>query len=223
VPACATGEEAYSLAMILLEIQDNQTTHIPVQIFASDLSQKAIANARIGLYTKQELESVSPKRIQRFFAKASDGFRVNKVVRDMCVFASHNILQDPPFSRLDFISCCNLFIYLDTAAQKRAINTFHYALNNDGFLMLGKSENISQSANLFASTNKKYKIFSRKINSSSHRLPELSPGAKQQDIAERNVPLIQRQKTTQISVVNPVRLDMLLMRCLSQNLCPPVW
>lgn len=144
VPACATGEEPYSIAMMLLEIQESKTSIIPVQIFATDLSVQAIGKARLGIYTMQELETVSPKRIQRFFVKTDAGFRVNKAVRDMCVFAPHNILRDPPFSRLDFISCCNLFIYFDIPAQKKAVNTFHYALNDDGFLMLGKSENISQ-------------------------------------------------------------------------------
>ena len=149
VPACATGEEVYSIAMMLLEIQESKATNIPIQIFATDLSEQAISKARIGIYTKHDMETVSPKRIQRFFTKADGGFRVNKSLRDMCVFAPHNILRDPPFSRLDFISCCNLFIYLENAAQKKAVNTFHYALNDDGYLMLGKSENITQSANLF--------------------------------------------------------------------------
>jgi len=187
VPACATGEEAYSIAMILLEIQGSQGSTIPVQIFATDLSENAISKARIGAYTKQELETVSPKRIQRFFTKADGNFRVNKGVRDMCVFAPHNILRDPPFSRLDFISCCNLFIYLDTAAQKKAINTFHYALNNDGFLMLGKSENISHSTHLFTNANNTYKIFSRKINSSAPRLPDLAPRFAPQTAADTPV------------------------------------
>jgi two-component system, chemotaxis family, CheB/CheR fusion protein len=195
VPACATGEEAYSIAMILLEIQETQTTSTHVQTFATDLSEHAISKARIGIYAKQELETVSPKRIQRFFTKTDDSFRVNKALRDMCVFAPHNILRDPPFSRLDFISCCNLFIYLDTAAQKKAINTFHYALNNDGYLMLGKSESINQSANLFTSTNNKYKIFSRKINSGSQRLPELTPRFEQHTVPEINPPLANRNKT----------------------------
>jgi two-component system CheB/CheR fusion protein len=105
VPACATGEEAYSIAMMLLEINESQTTNIPVQIFATDLSEQAIGKARIGIYTKQELETVPPKRIRRFFTKSNGGFRVNKALRDMCVFAPHNILRDAPFSRLDFISC----------------------------------------------------------------------------------------------------------------------
>ncbi len=199
VPACATGEESYSIAMMLLEIQESNSTSIPVQIFATDLSEQAISKARIGIYTAQELESVSPNRIKRFFAKADGGFRVNKAVRELCVFAQHNILRDPPFSRLDFISCCNLFIYLDTAAQKKAVNTFHYALNSDGYLMLGKSENISQSANLFTSSNSKYKIFSRKVNSGAQRLPELSPRLAHRTVAEKNVPLGQRSKT-QINV-----------------------
>ena len=99
VPACATGEEAYSIAMILLEIQESKATTIPIQIFATDLSEQAISKARIGIYTQQDLETVSPKRIQRFFVKADGGFRVNKAVREMCVFAPHNILRDPPFSR----------------------------------------------------------------------------------------------------------------------------
>jgi two-component system, chemotaxis family, CheB/CheR fusion protein len=207
VPACATGEEAYSLAMILLEVQESLGSKTSVQIFATDLSESAIAKARIGVYTKLELETVSPKRTQRFFTKAEGGYRVNKALRDICVFAPHNILRDPPFSRLDFISCCNLFIYLDMAAQKKAINTFHYGLNNDGFLMLGKSENISQSANLFTSSNKKYKIFARKINSRSERLPELTPRFEHQTVSTKNLPVFHRNKTQQNIPVNQQWLD----------------
>lgn len=192
VPACATGEEAYSIAMMILEIQGSIPTNIPVQIFATDLSEKAINKARIGVYSKQELETVSPKRIQRFFTKVDGSFRVNKSVRDMCVFAPHNILRDPPFSRLDFISCCNLFIYFDTAAQKKAVSTFHYALNDDGFLMLGKSENITQSANLFTNINKKYKLFSRKIQSGTRSLPIPAPRFAHQALPEKNTTIARR-------------------------------
>ncbi|HSF88833.1 MAG TPA: chemotaxis protein CheB, partial [Saprospiraceae bacterium] len=199
VPACATGEEAYSIAMILTEIQSSQVNTIPVQIFPTDLSENAISKARIGAYSKQDLETVSPKRIQRFFTKADGGFRVNKVVRDMCVFAPHNILRDPPFSRLDFISCCNLFIYLDIAAQKKAVNTFHYALNNDGYLMLGKSENISHSTHLFTNANNTYKIFSRKLNSGALRLPELLPRFAPQTGGEANIPIAHTSKSQNTS------------------------
>ncbi len=207
VPACATGEEAYSIAMMLLEIQGSQTTNTPVQIFATDLSEQAISKARIGVYTKKDLETVSPKRIQRFFTKTDGSFRVNKAVRDMVVFAPHNILHDPPFSRLDFISCCNLFIYFDTVAQKKAVNTFHYALNDDGFLMLGKSENLSQSANLFTGYNKKYKIFSRKINSGARTLPALLPRYAQQAVSEKNISVTNKNKTNQNISVNQNGLD----------------
>jgi len=190
VPACSTGEEAYSIAMMLLEIKESQPTNIPVQIFATDLSRNAISKARIGVYSKQELASISPKRIQRFFTKADGSYRVNKALRAMCVFAPHNILRDPPFSRLDFISCCNLFIYFDTAAQRKAVNTFHYALNHEGFLMLGKSENISHSTNLFTVYDKRHKLFLRKVNSGAQRLPELSPSFIQPTIHEKDVPQV---------------------------------
>ncbi len=207
VPACATGEEAYSIAMMLLEIQESKTTNTPIQIFATDLSVSAINKARIGIYSKQDLDTVSPKRIQRFFIKADGGFRVNKAVRDLCVFAPHNVLRDPPFSRLDFISCCNLFIYFDIPAQKKAVSTFHYALNEDGFLMLGKSENISQSANLFTDFNKKYKIFSRKINSGTRSLPALLPRFAQQAFPETGIAVTDQNKSKQSISANHNGLD----------------
>jgi two-component system CheB/CheR fusion protein len=207
IPACATGEEVYSMAMILLEIQESKGTNIPVHIFATDLSEQAISKARIGNYTEHDLENVSPKRLQRFFTKGARSFQVNKALRDMCVFATHNILRDPPFSRLDFLSCCNLFIYFDNPAQKKAVNTFHYALNEDGFLMLGKSESISHSVNLFADFNKNYKIFSRKINSGTRSLPALLPRYAQQAFSENNIPLMNKNKTKQIISDNHNRLD----------------
>ena len=171
VTACSTGEEAYSMAMLLLEIQETRFRDIPVQIFATDLSNQAVSKARIGVYTKQELEQVSPKRLQKFFTRSNGDYRITQTVRDMCVFAAHNLLSDPPFSRVDFISCCNLLIYFDTAAQKKAIETFHYALNPDGFLLLGKSETVGSSAQLFSAFNKNLKIYSRKKNSGSGLLP----------------------------------------------------
>jgi len=207
VPACATGEEAYSIAMMLLEIQESKATVIPIQIFATDLSVQAINKARNGNYAKQELETVSPKRIQRFFVKTEGGYRVNKSVRDMCVFATHNVLHDPPFSRLDFISCCNLFIYFDNGAQKKAINTFHYALKEDGYLMLGKSENISQATNLFTDYNKKYKIFSRKINLGGLKLPMLLPRYAQQTLSQKNNIVSNKNNINQTNVLRNLELD----------------
>ena len=220
VPACATGEEAFSIAMMLLEIQESKTTTIPIQIFASDLSALAIGKARIGHYTKQELETVSPKRIQRFFVKTEGGYRINKAVRDMCVFAVHNILLDPPFSRLDFISCCNLFIYFDIPAQRKATHTFHYALNDDGFLMLGKSENISHSTHLFTGVNKKYKLFSRKINSGTRTLPALLPRYAHQVLSEPNVLTTHKAKAKQLYSINQLGLDNAIDKVLVSEFMP---
>ncbi|HXC07184.1 MAG TPA: chemotaxis protein CheB, partial [Bacteroidia bacterium] len=134
VAACATGEEVYSLAILLIELQDSKTNNIPFQIFASDLSAEAIRDARKGEYTAQQLSGMSPKRLQRFFTKVKDKYRVSQHLRDVCIFAQHNILSDPPFSRMDFISCRNFLIYLEQAAQKKAITTFHYALREGGCL-----------------------------------------------------------------------------------------
>lgn len=175
VSACATGEEVYSIAMMILELQKNKSTAIPFQIFASDLSAEAINIARIGEYSPAQLKNVSPKRIQQFFTKSKDKYRISKSLRDVCVFAPHNVLQDPPFSRMDFISCRNLLIYLDAFAQKKVISTFHFALKDGGSLMLGKSETIGASAQLFTPLNKKFKIYSCKKKSGSIRVPELSP------------------------------------------------
>jgi two-component system CheB/CheR fusion protein len=173
VAACATGEEVYSIAMTLLEIQQNKAINIPFQIFASDLSADAIAFARNGEYSINQLKNISPKRLQDFFTKSKDKYRISKSLRDVCIFAHHNILNDPPFSRMDFISCRNFLIYLDTSAQKKAISTFHYALNEGGYLMLGKSETIGSSAQLFSVLNKKFKFYSRKKNSGTQRNPDI--------------------------------------------------
>ena len=186
VAACATGEEVYSIAMTLLEIQKNKSTFIPFQIFASDLSADAIAVARAGEYSAQQLANVSPKRLQHFFTKSKDKYRISKSLRDVCVFAQHNILNDPPFSRMDFISCRNFLIYLDTSAQKKAISTFHYALNDGGYLMLGKSETIGTSTQLFTVLNKKYKFYGRKKNSGSLRIPEMVTRNSQISISDKN-------------------------------------
>ncbi len=187
VAACATGEEVYSIAMLLLELQANKTTKIPFQIFASDLSAEAINVARIGEYSMSQLKNVSPQRLQKFFTKVKDKYRISKSLRDISVFAQHNILLDPPFSRMDFISCRNFLIYLDTAAQKKAITTFHYALNEDGCLMLGKAETIGATEQLYTSLNKKYKIYSRKKNSGTHRIADILPRVSQITTHNKNV------------------------------------
>jgi two-component system, chemotaxis family, CheB/CheR fusion protein len=151
--------------MLVLEVQEKMDKPTPIKMFATDLSEKSIRKARNGIYTKSELESVYPRRLQRFFSKTDGNYKISKSIRDLCVFATHNVLKDPPFSKIDFISCRNLFIYFDLQAQKRVLATFHYALNENGYLMLGKAETISSSAHLFTQLNKKYKIYLKKSNS----------------------------------------------------------
>ena len=202
VAACATGEEVYSIAMTLLEIQKNKVPFIPFQIFASDLSADAIAVARVGEYTMQQLANVSPKRLQQFFEKSKDKYRIAKSLRDVCVFAQHNILNDPPFSRMDFISCRNFLIYLDNIAQKKAIGTFHYSLNESGYLMLGKSETIGTSTQLFTIISKKYKCYVRKKNSGSHRIPEIATR-----IPKTNLPEKMPEKSSLVSN-NPKKIPL---------------
>lgn len=174
VAACATGEEVYSIAMLLYEINEETKVDIPFQIFASDLSAEAISTARIGEYTSAQVAKISPERLARFFTKVKHKYRISKSLRDVCVFAHHNILNDPPFSRMDFISCRNMLIYLDITAQKKAMATFHYALNDGGCLMLGKSETIGTLAQFFTTIDKKFKFYSRKKNTTLRSIPNLS-------------------------------------------------
>ncbi|WP_281298782.1 CheR family methyltransferase [Flavobacterium limnophilum] len=193
VVACAIGEEVYTIAMLLLEIKEETKIDIPFQIFASDLSTEAIRAARIGEYTTEQISNLSPERLERFFTKSKNKYRIVKLLRDVCVFAHHNILRDPPFSRIDFISCRNMLIYMDITAQKKVMSTFHYALNDGGCLMLGKSETIGASAQLFTTIDKKYKLYSRKKNSTHRAIPNLtfrnSYPAMPDKISNPNVPL----------------------------------
>ncbi|WP_269684850.1 CheR family methyltransferase [Flavobacterium lacustre] len=186
VAACATGEEVYSIAMLLLEIKEETNLYIPFQIFASDLSTEAIAVARLGEYTLQQVSGISPERLQRFFTKSKHKYRIIKALRDVCVFAHHNILSDPPFSRMDFISCRNVLIYLDISAQKKIMSTFHYALNDGGCLMLGKSETIGTLGQLFTTIDKKYKFYSRKKNTTLRSIPNLTSRNSYLTMPEKN-------------------------------------
>ena len=162
IPACSTGQEAYSLAMLLIEALGDKAPNTTIQIFATDLSEQAVARARQGSYTKGEVMDVPARRLQRFFTKTDDHYRINRAVRDLCVFAPHNVLKDPPFSRLDFISCRNLLIYLSTPSQRKAIAMFHYGLNPSGLLMLGKSETVGSLTTLFSQLEKTVKVYIRK-------------------------------------------------------------
>ena len=160
VPGCAAGQEAYSLAMVLLEVLDSGTDRPPIQIFGTDINDPvAIDAARSGLYPRKIEAEVSPQRLGRFFTREEGGYRISKEIREMCVFARQNIAADPPFSRLDLISCRNLLIYLSASLQKRIFPTFHYALNPGGYLVLGTSETVGSFTDLFEPLSKKHTIY----------------------------------------------------------------
>jgi two-component system CheB/CheR fusion protein len=173
VPGCSTGEEAYSLAIALTEYLGDKADGISVQIFATDISEPALKIGRNGIYPASIARSVSPERLRRFFVKSDSGFQVHKHIRDTCIFARHNVTKDPPFSKIDLISCRNLLIYLGSALQERVIPVFHYALNPNGFLALGSSETIGSYAGLFQIIDKKNKIYVRQPGSS--RIPIMAP------------------------------------------------
>jgi two-component system CheB/CheR fusion protein len=175
VPACSSGEEVYSIAMLITELQEKLDTNLPVRIFASDLSEQALNEARMGEYSENDLTSVPTVYLNRFFTKSNGNYRVIKELREMCVFVTHNILRDPPFSRMDFISCRNLLIYFDAAAQKKVMSTLHFALNDGGYLLLGKSETIGSSSLLFTQMDISSNIYSRKKNSEQSAIVELEP------------------------------------------------
>ena len=168
VPGCSTGEEAYSLAIALLEFLGHQGASEPMQIFATDLSERAIEKARAGVYPGGIAADVSAARLRRFFAKHDGGFQISKAVRDLCVFARQDVTTDPPFSRLDLISCRNLLIYLGPVLQKRVMPTFHYALNPGGMLLLGGSESVGGFADLFTLADSRHKLYLRKP--AAHRM-----------------------------------------------------
>ncbi len=172
VAGCATGEEAYSLAMAFSEFQDRQNAPCQVRIFASDISESpSLERARAGVYPENIENDVSPERLHRFFVKEGGNYRIRKEIREMCIFAKHDVGADPPFAKLDLISCRNVLIYLSVPLQRRIIPAFHYALNPGGFLLLGNSESIGRDIDLFAPVDSQQKIYSKKMT--TVRLPNL--------------------------------------------------
>jgi two-component system, chemotaxis family, CheB/CheR fusion protein len=162
VAGCSTGQEAYSIAMSFQEYTDDKPSDVKMQLFATDISEMAINKARSGIYSTPEVNGLSAARLQQFFTKTDGKFRLNKNIRDICVFAHHNYLKDSPFAKIDLISCRNSLIYLEPFLQKKALTTFHYALKEKGFLLLGKSETSGQVAELFNTFDKTDKFYTRK-------------------------------------------------------------
>ena len=169
VAGCSTGEEVYSLAIALLELPAMQVRRVSIQIFGSDVSEAAIQKARAGTFSDGAMHGVSDEQRKRFFAKVEGGYRINKAVREHCVFVRHDLVRDPPFSKQDIVSCRNVLIYFDQGLQKKVLPTLHYCLNQPGFLVLGRSENVTGLSQLFSVVDKTNKIFARTAAASSLR------------------------------------------------------
>ena len=193
VVACSSGEEVYSLAITLLEFLGAKADNFRIQLFGTDINEKGIAKARSGTYSDSAMKTVSTDRAAKFFTKVAGGYRVNKAVRDLCVFARQDVTKDPPFSGLDLISCRNFLIYVQPELQEKILSTLHYALNPSGFLLLGSAESAAPYPQIFTPLNKKNKIYSKKVGNErqqrtfkTSRTPiqaSVSPPAKAQPIS----------------------------------------
>ena len=225
IAGCSTGQEAYSFAICLTEYLGKNACALKIQIFASDISEPSIAKARSGIYSKAEVHGISKDRLETYFTKVDGDYHVNKSIRDLCLFANHNFLKDPPFAKVDLISCRNVLIYLQTYLQKKAFSTFHYALNEKRFLILGKSENIGNNSDLFNPSNKD-KIFIKKevpeksrnpgsVNSQKltreNREKSVTPGARKETF-QKNVDDIILFKYSAVGVIVNDQLDIVQFR-----------
>ena len=217
VPGCSTGEEAYSIAIILLECLEKakQKSVFKIQIFATDIDKDAIDKARQGVYAFNIAADVSPERLQRFFIKEENGYRLKKEIREMAVFAPQNLVMDPPFTKLDLISCRNVMIYMTAELQKKLLPLLHYALNPGGLLFLGVSETIGNLTDLFSAMDNKWRIYRRKESASAHMsLANLSVSTQFQ--GEDKLPQAQKaQKTIENAIPDTVQ------RILSEQFTPP--
>jgi two-component system CheB/CheR fusion protein len=185
VPGCATGEEVFSIAIIMREYMETLTAVPKVQIFATDIDDAALGVARAGRYPEALMDSVTEVRRKRYFTYDDGSYLVSKDVRDLCVFSPHSVIRDPPFSRLDLISCRNLLIYFGPDVQNQVIPTFHYALRPGGYLFLGTSENVTQFGELFTPLDKKFRVFrSREDAVSGARLPIVISGLRPAPFAQ---------------------------------------
>ncbi len=158
---CASGEEAYSLALLLAEEVAAAGKRCAVQVFATDIDEEALQIARSGLYPESIITDVGDTRLSRFFVRQDHGYQVDESLRKSVIFAAHNVITDPPFSKMDLVSCRNLLIYLDADTQEKLISVFNFALNSDGYLFLGKSEGVSGQTDLFAIVSKPARLYRR--------------------------------------------------------------
>ncbi len=159
VPGCATGEEAYSLAITCFEALEKSGKELPIQVFGTDISDSAIERARSGIYAEKTAEDISAVRLQRFFTRGDSGFRIKQYVRDCCIFARHDLTSDPPFSQIDLVSCRNVFIYLSAGLQHRVLPVLHYSLRPTGLLILGTAETVGNRSDLFGIVDNENRIY----------------------------------------------------------------
>jgi two-component system, chemotaxis family, CheB/CheR fusion protein len=164
VPGCASGEEVYSIAIVILEYFGDGLPPMKIKIFGTDVSDAALEKARAGVYQINALQEVSAERLERFFIRQNGEYRISKDIRDLCLFARQDVTRDPSFSQLDLISCRNLLIYLDEFAQRRVLRTFHYALRPQGMLYFGPAESVAQSPELFEQIDSRFRVFRRMPN-----------------------------------------------------------
>ena len=190
VAGCATGEEAYSIAILLKEEAGRRDAQQQIQIFATDLDEQAVNIARGGHCRPTISQALTAERLERWFVKEGEDYTVAKAIREMCIFSVHNVLKDPPFSKLDLISCRNLLIYLNPPAQTRALQAFHYALRPGGYLFLGSSESVTRQPDLFYVVDKRQRIFQR--NSVSGALPTPLPSSSGPAAAPSAAPIAPR-------------------------------
>ncbi|MCA0205237.1 MAG: PAS domain-containing protein [Proteobacteria bacterium] len=185
VPGCSTGEEVYSLAILFREQMDRMERPPQVQIFATDIDEAALSVARTGRYPDSLLTDIDPPRVQRFFKPDGDSRVVTAEIREMCIFSPHSLVRDPPFSRMDMVSCRNLLIYFGPDVQRHVIPTFHYSLRPGGYLFLGSSESIGQHGDLFATVDKKHRIYqAREQAGRSLRVPALTGQGRSRNFSE---------------------------------------
>ncbi|HZR18590.1 MAG TPA: chemotaxis protein CheB [Verrucomicrobiae bacterium] len=185
VCGCASGEEAYSLAIVLVEFFEQTSVHRQAQVFATDVSESSIEKARAGVYPENIQQDVSPQRLRRFFKKTNGNYQVDKSIRDMCIFASQNLVVDPPFSNLDLVTCRNVLIYFGPVLQRRIIPLFHYSLLRTGFLVLGNSETIGSSTDYFGLIDKRHKIYLKRPHAAR---PGFDLGRKSSDPEPKHLP-----------------------------------
>jgi len=219
VPGCATGEEVYSIAILIHECMEQINRHFDVQIFGTDLDNDAIEAARTGVYPDGIAGDVSSARLERYFNHEDSTYRICKEIREMAVFAPQNVIKDPPFTKLDLISCRNLLIYLDSELQRLLLPIFHYALKADGLLLLGPSESTGQFNDRLETLDKKWKIYRRKDAAAvAYTTPELPTST-----TTVNKPLKGNAAMTDPNdpaAKNPKQLSAIIERCLLEELCP---